>query len=161
MGQAAVGGASLTSESGIAENLDAAGADEGGDLSLDLAAIEREDGVGVVGDGVENAAGRDDGDAGAVDVGTEEIGAMAGRVHPLVLNAFGRRADGDVLLNDAEVGSGLSGSTGDIGLACVAMSNGPFGSHATAMGESGFSEIGVPVDGSDAGLGAGLVGENE
>ncbi len=159
--QAVLGGAGLTGERGIAKNLDAAGADEGSDLGLDLAAIEREDGVRVVGDGVENAARGDDGDADAVDFGTEEIGAMAGRVHPLVLNAFGRRADGDVFFNEAEVGSGLRGAAGDIEFAGVAVGDRPFERHAAAMGESGLSEIGVPIDGADAGLGAGLVGESE
>lgn len=158
---AVVGSAGLAGESGIAKDLDAARADEGGDLGFDLAAIEGEDGVGVIGDGVENAAGGDDSDANAVDVGAEEIGAMAGRVHPLVFNAFGRRADGDVFFNQAEVGAGLSGSAGEVGLAGVAVRDGSLESHTAAMGESGLGEIGVPVNGADAGLRAVLVGEKE
>jgi hypothetical protein len=115
-GHAVVRGAGLTSESRIAKYLDGARAYEGGNLGFDLDAIEGEDGVGVVGDGVENTAGGDDGDADAVHVGAEEIGAMAGRVHPLVLNAFGRRADGDIFFNEAEVSAGLRRAAGDIGL---------------------------------------------
>lgn len=104
-----------------------------GNARLDLRLRQGPHAAGVVCDCVENAAVGDDGDTDAIDLGIEQIGAMTGRVHPLVVNLGRRWTDSDVFFNQIEVCACLPRAPGNIGLTPVTVRDRSFSSHAHAM----------------------------
>lgn len=153
-----VRGAVVAGDGGVGEDGDAAGADEIGDGRLNLEGREIADGVGIIGDGVEHTAAGHHGNADAIDRGVQEVGAMAGRLHPFFLNGVGIGADGDILLDEAEVRAGFCGTAGEIELAGVPMGDGAFNGHPDAVLASRCGQRWIPVEQACSGFGAGLVG---
>ena len=139
--------------------------EELGDAAFYLAGGEGGGDAGEVLHGVEEAVVLDDSDAGDVEAGIEDVGAVGGGVHPGLEDLGGCGAvAGDVLGDAVEVGSGLGGSGEEVGLAGVLVSEG--GGFAGCMlddelgvEEGGAGEDGIPGEGREVVLGAALVGQ--
>ncbi len=133
------------------------------DLLDDVVVLEDGYGTSEVLDGVEGAlllcyADADDGEAGI-----EDVGAVDGGAHPLLFDGDDAvAAVGDVLCDGGEVGTGHGGAGGEVGFAGVLVGetallvDDPVG-----MDAGGVGECGIPREGSDAVLGAALIGEFE
>ncbi len=115
------------------------------------------DGAFEVLDGEELAALGDDGDADGVDVGVEEVAAMAGGVHPGVLDLERGGAFGDVFGDDAEAGTGGGGTLGEFMLSCILVGYVVVGKHDTGVDGGGVDEGGIAAERGETEGGALLV----
>ncbi len=144
-----------------AQDQDTVLVDEIGNARLDLRWGKNLHAACVVRSGIEHAASGNDGDADAIDFRVQQIGAMAGGVHPLGVNLRGVRTNGHVLFNQVKVRAGLAGSCGKVRLPTVPMSDRPFGGHAHAVLAGGGGERLIPLELSGAILRAGVIGQRQ
>lgn len=146
---------------GWAGGLDAELGDEGGDGGLLLLEGDGADGAGEVFDGEELVAAGDDADAGDVDGGVEEVGAVVRGVHPEVVDLGGAGGFADVLGDGGEGDAGGGAAGGEFGLAGELMGDGGVGGHLAGVCGGGLGEAGVAVELREAEGGALLIGGGE
>src|ERR1700735_4018894 len=95
-----------------------------------------------------------DGNAHSAQVGTENVRAMSGGMHPHIVDDSGIRADGDVLGDDAEVGPCVAKAREEGGLTGKLMRHLIELRHAASVLTSGGSKSGVPLKNREAQSGA-------
>jgi hypothetical protein len=157
-GEAHVGGAGLAGVGGGGEDGDAEGGQQGGDGGLLLGEGEVLDGALEVFDGEELVALGDDSDADGVDGGVEEVAAVAGGVHPGVLNLEGGGAFGDVFGDDAEAGTDGGGALGEFKFSWILMGYVVVGKHDAGMNGGGADQGGIAAEWGESEGGTLLVG---
>ena len=79
-----------------------------GDLLLLFVQRKRKNRSGEIFDGEKHVTGLDDGDSDGVQIRSEKVGAVRGRVHPLRVDADDGGTLGDIFGNGAEACSGLA-----------------------------------------------------
>jgi hypothetical protein len=145
-GEAGVGGAGAAGVVGGGEDGDAERREEVGDGGLLLGEGEVLDGVLEVFDGEELAILGDDGDADGVDGGVEKIAAVAGGVHPGVLNLERGGTFGDVFGDDAEAGAGGGGAIGEFKFSWILVGYVVVRKHHTSVDSGGADEGGIAAE---------------
>jgi len=118
----------------------AGGADEGGDGCLDLLAAEDRDRTSIIGNSVKHSATGDDRNANRVDLRAEQIGAVAGRIEPALIDRRYVGPESDILFDKTEVCAGVLRTNGEIGLAAVLVGDRPFNYHPLAVQNRGRRE---------------------
>jgi hypothetical protein len=145
-GEASVRGAGAASVGGGGEDSDAVRGEEGGDGGLLLGEGEVLDGALEVFDGEELAVLGDDGDADGVDGGVEKVAAVAGGVHPSVLNLERGGTFGDVFGDDTEAGAGGGGAFGEFKFSWILVGYIVVRKHHTGMDSGGADERGIAAE---------------
>ena len=103
-----------------------------------------------------------DGDSDCVEVGVEDVGAMAGAVHPGLMDERDVGAATDIFGDGGEVSSGLCAASGEVGFAGVLMEEfAGFAADALHVSSSCGCEGFVPMEWRKVVRGTGLVGELE
>jgi len=106
--------------------------------------------AGEVFDGVELAVAVDDGDADGIDLGVEEVGAVAGGVHPEVVDDDGGGGFADVFADEAEVHAGVGSAVGEVGLVVELVGDGGVVGHLAGVEDGGLGKDGVEAEGGEA-----------
>jgi hypothetical protein len=101
----------------------------------------------VVSHRIEHTAAGDNGNSHAIDFGIEQVGPVTAGVHPLIVNPRRTWTDGYILLNQAEVRFGLTGTFGEVELAGVTVRDWTLGRHAKAMFSSRNGQRAIPFEG--------------
>jgi peptide/nickel transport system permease protein len=146
---------------GIVPNRHSFLAEQPGNRVFHLDGRQNRHGPRVVGHCKQHPLRRDDRHADTIDLRVQQIGTMPRRIKPFLVNSAGIGTNGDVLLDEAEVGARFTGPRRQIRLASIAMRDGSFGSHAHAVSHRGVGQRLIPLEFSPTLLRPGLVGHRE
>jgi hypothetical protein len=103
-----------------------------------------------------------DGDSDCVEIGVEDVGAMAGAVHPGLMDERDVGAATDVFGDGGEVGSSLCAASGEVGFAGILMEEfSGFVADALHVSFGCGCQGVVPMERRQVVCGAGLIGELE
>jgi len=107
--------------------------DDAGNCAFLLGECEVFDGAGEVFYSVELVVARNDGDTDGVDVGIEEIGAVAGGVHPEVVDDDGAGSFAYVFGDEAKVRAGIGSARCEFGFAVELVGDGGVVGHLAGV----------------------------
>jgi hypothetical protein len=110
-----------------------------------LLLFQRGHGVRVVGHGIQHTVAGHHGRSHPVHIGIQQVGAVAGRVHPRIFNRGRVGTDRYVFLDQTEARPSLRGAFREARLVVIAVCNGPFGHHAQTMPSCGFGQRRIPL----------------
>ena len=160
-GKTVVHGASGASNGRIGQDGDTALLKQIANRGFHLSLRQRRYDTLVVGYSIKIISAGHYGDAHPIHIRVQQVAAVAGRVHPPIVNRGRRRRKGNILLDEAEVSAGLCGARREVEFARILMGDGSFGCHAQTMLAGGCSQCRVPLERRSPSRGARLIGQSE
>jgi hypothetical protein len=128
-----------------------------------LLLVEREslDGASEIFYGEELVVPRDDGDADAIYIWIQQVGAVAGRMHPEIVDDDGGRSFAYVFRDEAKMCASIGSTRCELGFAVELMGDSDVVGHLAGVEGRGFREDRVQTKWGKSLIGAGFVGSGE